>query len=755
MLLLLLGAMGVPHVAGAQTTFAPLSVEISAEHPLLLFQVSGVAGEEPIVYAQRIADAWLTLPDSLRGYSVLQIDTGDDGALDRHARYMTLLALLQEAGVPLVVRVADEGRLYPLDQLETLLRDFAIIRGFEASGLQFNEYAPPSSGGLGQPENVAWLSGAVELAARQGRFLHVSLDEVHWARIMSNLSAGPLVAKLSAFSDYIIPSSLQRGAHTVTQNSALMGLWLEGVVGQWGIAADARWYSDAGFVSPGVFGVGQGNGSVPSSVYRAMILNGAMTGASVYSFSPDAMLWFGAARHHWDEAIYPTLTEILGRSYIARKQFIQKLVPVAYQLAPAVTPLDFHLNLRDIDGVLDEGFLVKGAYGMERPGQMPELILNRSNHFWVPILSAHAQQETLDMFSAVVQPGTMDSAAAWTVLLEEHLITENLSEAFVARVGRGIFIMNTRENVVEAQTFTIADTPAPVRRFSARRENDRVVLSWGMREGDVSYKVYKRVFPETDFRLLAEGIESGRFLDEGVAADETTAYSVTALTNETEPHEGIVTYGEYRVVSAVESRIDEEATIGPLLMYAESTPVVIPRVETETKDWWRNFDGVDITEVAHARAILARIEGWDLKLQAQDLAGVLEVYAADYTDAQGWQLEYVRRAYQWFFERYRMHRMHRQIRRWDFSSFGETGQVNVLLYCRLTGTALSDVAGRRADLPISIPRTKTAEVWTSWALDAGVWRMTGTNPALPNFKDLLSFSAGPYDGVVPSADGVE
>jgi len=128
------------------------------------------------------------------------------------------------------------------------------------------------------------------------------------------------------------------------------------------------------------------------------------------------------------------------------------------------------------------------------------------------------------------------------------------------------------------------------------------------------------------------------------------------------------------------------------------------------------------------------------------------VYSFDYRDPEGGGVQYAQRAFQWLFEHYNACCMHRQIRRWDFSSYATTGQVSVLLYCRFTGFAVSDPTGRLADLPVYFPCTETGEVWVCFAEREGAWCIVGTNPALPNFKDLLRASASPYDVLPPGPD---
>ena len=153
-----------------------------------------------------------------------------------------------------------------------------------------------------------------------------------------------------------------------------------------------------------------------------------------------------------------------------------------------------------------------------------------------------------------------------------------------------------------------------------------------------------------------------------------------------------------------------------------------------------------------AKTIIERIEKWDRAFTEESLNEVMDLYAEEYTDAENWHAEYVRRAYQWFFERYNSCRMARQIRRWDFSAYDTADEVRVLLFCRFSGVAISDSTGRFAGEEAYFPRTDRGEIWITFADYEGNWRTRSTQPALPNFKDILSFSSGPYDALNPGPD---
>lgn len=729
--------------------YPPLAVEISPAHPLLLFQDLPAFRADTERQQEHLIGAWAQVPDSIRSQAVLKFAVPGEGAAMK-ANYDAVLEILQEPQIPTVIRIADappQNGLAPA-LLEELLRAHTMVRGVEVRGLDFRYYDSPRIPDGRTPELVEWLIEVLDTAARYGRFVYLPMDEVQWARLMTKPACAPLYEKIVECRDYVIPACLTRGDHILANQPAVMGLWLEGAVSNWGMAADARWYADNNYVSPGVFGDGGGTASAPHTLYRAMILSGAMTGATVYSFEHGPDLWYGPARNHWDTGIYPVLRTLGPQGLVGRKDLVLRRARFAVQLVEAADPDTFHLNLRDIDPVLDDGLLAHAAYQPTRPGQIAELVPNRAGQYWIPYLSPHASESALQQFDRVETAGAMPTISAWEETLAPFRRDRPAAEAFVAQVGLNAFVMNTRENVNEQQPFTIDTVAAPVRGFRARREDGAVVLTWDFRENDVEYRVYRRILPETRFAQLGPPLEqeTQTYVDQDILPDQTVAYSVTAVTDEEESLSGVVGFGEYRAFSVVESRIAEEVVLPPVLAQATSAPVAGEEPDLEVvPPWWPDYTGVPEEHRPAAESIVEQIELWNEALLTKNLNGVMAVYATDYADPEGWGFQYARRAYQWLLERYRSVKMHRQIRRWDFSNVDGTGQVNVLLYLRLSAVALTDSSGLRADIQISVPRTPAAEIWTTWSKAEGVWRLVRTNPALPNFRELLSYEAGPYD----------
>ncbi|MBI5092162.1 MAG: hypothetical protein HZB26_06905 [Candidatus Hydrogenedentes bacterium] len=737
----------------AEAAYTPLCVEINADHPLFIFACPEPDSGDAEAYAGATVAAWAGLPEDLRPLSALQLSVKGADPSARRDKLRAVLTKLQAADVAVVIRIADADprQIYPLEQIKELLREFTCIKGLQATGLNFNEYyAFGADDPAGEPPPARWLGGAIELAAQYGRFIAVQLDDLNWPRLMSDPRCRPLYDKMRTCANYVIPVAEAGGQHAIPGISSTLGLWLEGAAAQWGVAANSRWYASAHFTKPGEFGGSDTAPSMPPAFYRALVFNGVMTGATAYTFDSPGDLWYAAVHTSWDNTLYPLLAELAQKRYISRKELLVKdQIHVAYQLALSRTPQDFHLNLRDIDAVFDAGFLIHAAYGVERRGQVPEVIPNNGRYFWIPVLSPHAPQETLALFGKVVQPGSMASSQAWKELLDRFYDPKASGTASVntGKGLRGIFVMQSHENLFEEQKYHVDAAPAAVRNIEAKWEGAAVALSWPFREGDVAYNVYRRVAPETRFTVVKHDLDQRQWPDTAVSATDTVTYTVTALTTEKEPMEGTVNFGDYLVFSAVESRVAEEVTVGPLSQAAKSQPVTPPAdTRPKNQEWWPNYAGVDEKYKQAAAAVVARIEAWDKAFSSKDLDAVLDLYSTDYEDPQGWRFQYVVRAYKWFFERYGACRMERQIRQWNFKNFESSGQVEVLLYCRFTGVATTDSSGRFADVEAYFPRTVGGEVWVSFSDPLQVCRIVRTNPALPNFNDILSFSAGPFDG---------
>lgn len=751
MLYAALAVLAVAPLATAQ--YPPPTTEVTAEHPLFLFAAPVSAGPDGAPSPAGGIAAWGGLDAEFRPYAALLLTSAARDARTLAEVYLSVLPGLQEAGVPVWLRLPTEpaaARIEPA-ALEDLLDRHTLIRGIEIAGMRFNRYDPPGGDAPEVARRHAWAAAMLESAARFGRLAMIPFEGMDGPRLAANTNAQPLRDKMRACAPYVVPAAMQRGMHTQPATMAALGLWLDGNAGQWGIVPDLRWHRDAGFGALGEFG--RSDAPAPATLYRAMALNGAMAGARVYAFPEAGHLWFGDRRDVWDKVIAPLLRDLLDGGAIAREEFVRRQTPAAYVADAVAAPPDFAPMARDLDATHDAGALIHAAYGVERAAQIPELVPNRGDRFWIPILPPTAAPESLAGFARVLRAGAAVGPEGWEHALDPLYAPAGGGEAFVARVGRVYFVMHSRENAPGAQAFTLPAVPAPVRGLTAVREGGAVALAWPFREGDVSYTLWRRGDDGGPARALARGLAERRFLDADAPADTTHIYAVTALTSETEALSGAVDPWEYRVVSAVESRVAEEARLTPVLATVAAAPIaeVVPAAVAAPLPLWPQAPALDPDRDAAVAAIVAGIESLERAIAAGDARAVAAHYAEDYSDPQGWGVDYALRAWQWLFERCGSARLHRQARAWDFDRFEAHGEVGVRGYFRVTAEALTDPAGVEAGVPVAMPRDP-GEVTLRWVSRGGAWRVVRTDPAFPNLRDLLADVAGPYAGFAPGPD---
>lgn len=741
----------VPRVLPAALMLFAFSVSavvvdpIEVDRPWFIFHAPGAETADTLAQADRIVTAWGALPESLRRFSAFEIDGPGTSEAMWPDRFQDLLREMQYAEIPLVVTIAnwDPDSVYPVEALREMFDAYTTVRGVHVSGLTFGKYPRFGEGNpLATPPEAEWLAQVIRTAGEYGRRVVVELDGLEWPHLMANTWTQRLYDTMAQHANLVVPLDSRRGGHSVIATSALMGLWLEGTVNQWGVACDSGWYADSGFVEPGVFGRDP-EALMPPGLYRAMVLNGAMTGATVYRFPESRDLWMGARRHYWDEALMPVLTEMLERGYIARKDLVQEKARMAYRLNSALSPTEFEQNLADLDPVFHAGRLVHGAYGVERPGQVPELIPNTGMHYWIPILSPHAGDEALAQFEEVILPGALLDAQSWRDRLGQYYAPDGEGTAFIAKVGLGIFVLHTRENFYEEQPFVLPQAPAPVRDIKAQRLAEGVELSWPFREGDVFYRVYRRILPATEWEQISRDLDVRSYLDTTANnRDATLAYAVAALTNETEPYRGTVNFGDYRVVNAVESRIAEQVVLDPDTEAATGAPITPPvDARPASQPWWPDLEGLSGDELFAARGIVAQIESLEVAFVNEDLEAATALYSPEYEDTAGWGREYVRAAYDVFFKLYRTGRMHRQIRSWDFTNLTSTGEAELRLYIRLSGQTDAELAGPDGVRQVTIPAAADGEVAFTFAKSGDAWLITKTAPPLPSLNDFLPETA--------------
>jgi hypothetical protein len=722
---------------------------IGPERPWLVFNVAPEPSTDAAMYANRLISAWDGLPEPLRLISTLQMHTLHEPGIDPVDWYTQTLTALQESPVPVVLTVTDAhtAQALSLKSLPALLNDAATVKGLFVGGLDFNQFPDnPLGDGWGIPPEAGWLQSVITIAGQHQKKILVELDDVQWLRVMSNDWCKPLYDTIQYHADQVIPLNGQNSRHAIPQQSALMGLRTEGTVAHWGVTVGSSWYNAYGFIQPGLFAAPNTPATMPQSAYRASILTGAVAGATVYRFEDTDDLWIGPQRIYWDNVIFSTLTEIISKGYITRQDLVERKTHVAYRLNPATSPAEFQHNLSDLDPLYNLGLMMRGLYGVEAAGLVPERIPGTGRYFWVPILSPYASEQTLRKFEEVMLPGALLDAQSWKPRLDPYYAPDGTGSAFISKVGRAIYVLHTRENLYEEQTFNIPEVPAPVRNVSLERQGTTVKISWPFREGDFSYRVFRVMNPSADgikaseFVEIHSGLDSRSYIDDGIQPSDTVAYAVTALTNERETYSGSINYGDYRIISAVESRIDSGAIVRPYTVNGELLNLQIDRNDPRPKyqDWWNNLQQGAGNTAPIGQAIAKQLVALADAFHREDLETVASIYAPNYRDVDGMDKNYARKIYQVFFETHQAGPVHRQIREWDFNDAEFAGEIHVKVYWQFTGTDVNANNGT-SDRLIQFPNENNGEIRLSFAQgEGGLWQIVRSEPALPYVLNLVN-----------------
>jgi ketosteroid isomerase-like protein len=467
-------------------------------------------------------------------------------------------------------------------------------------------------------------------------------------------------------------------------------------------------------------------------------------GATVFSIEPPNDVWSGERTdpRHWNNVIYPTLRQIIDQRLIASKEDVLARAKVAYQMRECSTLHEYDEMLEDVDFHIGGGHLAEAAYGFRHRYLMKELIPDTGGrYYFIPLLPVGTPKSLLARFEKVIQPGECSSAAAYRQILDRYYApTENAGEgatngrACVLKCGRAIAVMQSRENLFERQAFTV-ELPRWVTGLRGERVGGGVLLTWDADPEAKSYRVWRRiegakVYPE--WEVVREGVTGNSFLVRGVGSG---TFGVTARTAARQRLSGTVNYTEYLLFRADESPIVEQVVVMAEGARTESVSWTDESLPA-SQEVWRIFEGVPESARKEAEEVLETWGALIAAFTAKDIDGLMSFYDPAYRDSNGYGTEYVRRAWLWWFQRQARPHVTAQVRAWDCSRAAE-GIVCFTAWNRFWGIQVWDEPfgyhGR-----VRIPRHKGERVAWTWKRDeTGRWKVIRTEPALPNFGEML------------------
>lgn len=709
------------------------------------FNGGGNPLDEARAHGREAARAWKeALPEDLKPYCHLQMELRVQNHQARYDRFRALFDELQKNNIPANFQFADPHDQYVFDPeyAEKLLQEYPCIQSMTLTEINYEHYRSFNVPRYVVSPEARYAMDIIEMAGRHGKYLSISLQGLKWMHIAADVLNQPLLEKIREYGEYVLPVNEHIGPQHLPRQTSVWGIWMAGITEHWGVEPQSWWFENARMITPGVFGQFQADNtrSMPPQLYRAMILQGALLGATVYQFEPFWDLFDYDNAQCWREVICPTLLEVIQRRLISGKEQLLEKTKIAYQYKAARDINEFHENLQDVDWIHNQGNLALAAYGLWERFLEHELIPNKDRYFFIPLLPPATPQAVLDRFAHVMHPGECTSENDYQTLLDKHYPPKDTGSAWVCSINGHTYVMQSHENLYEQQTYRV-ELPKAVRGAQAEWTEEGLRLQWPHDPGATEYLVY-RWLDESLPEVIRT--QQAMFLDTNAERGKKYLYALHARTASREVVKGTVNYLDYLVFSESLS-----APAELIIMEADGTLQVQPVGQSKDERpvcqvVYPTFEGVDGLHRSIADEIVQRIDAFKTAYDAADWRGLTELYAEHYRDPNGYHLEYAGRAWKWWFFRNNSFCFLRQIRHWDFSNYEATGQVRIFMFALCRALRRDDLPfGSGYDGTLRIPRTPTEEIWFTWIRESdGLWHILATDPALPNFQEMLWNSRG-------------
>lgn len=738
-------------------TWGPLSTR----RPLIILQTNnrfndsdedyGISGE-PMAEARRhgreAVRAWKeAVPEDIQPFCHLQVELRMQNHQVRYDRFRQLLEPFQSENIPVNLQVADPHDMFVFDPvyIEKLINEFSCIQSLTLTEINYEHYRSFNVPRYALSPEALYTMDMIELAAGHGKYLSISLQGLKWMHIASDVLNKPLFDKVREFGDYVLPVNEHIGPQHLPRQTSVWGLWMAGITTHWGVEPQSWWFENSRMIRPGYFGQYQPDNTrnMPKEFYRAMILQGALLGATVYQFEPFWDLFDYDNGICWKEVIYPTLMEAIRDELISDKGQCFAKARVAYQYNYSRDINEFHENLRDVDFEQDEGFLARASYGVWERLLEHELIPNKSRYFFIPLLPPDTEKAILEQFEYVIHPGECNSEKEYEDLLNRFYPQDYVGTAWQASFEDHVFIMQSHENLYEEQTYELS-LPKALRGLRGHWEARGFNLEWANTDSGVVLWRLLKSEKEAPFVWQEIAISPrASYLDTTAIQGKTCFYAVVAETSTLETVRGSVNYLDYLVFNRSKSRVVE-------YLYLDANGSVVngsvgeePDVRPKSQIVYPTFDGAE-EYLKEAREIVQCIDQFKKAYDHAQYDDLIALYDATYEDANGFHLEYAKRAWKFWFDRNNSFCFLRQTRRWDFSLYQDLGRVQVHLFALCRAFRRDDAPfGSKYDGTVRIPRTEDEEVTFTWRKERdGRWKIVRTDPALPNFQEILWNSRG-------------
>jgi hypothetical protein len=242
-----------------------------------------------------------------------------------------------------------------------------------------------------------------------------------------------------------------------------------------------------------------------------------------------------------------------------------------------------------------------------------------------------------------------------------------------------------------------------------------------------------------DFVEIASGIDIRTFIDENVAPGSTVAYSVTAVTNEQGTRSGVVDFGDYLIVSGVESHVDGFALVESYTMRGRTVNglTLPPLAELPAPQDWSQIPEDTEEQIAKAYAGTERtLANVSAAIQSGSIDEALSEFTEDFSDAAGNTRESLGTLFSALHNTHDIASVPFQVVEWDNNDFAFSGELIAQAYLRIVAQSRPNTL--RSTTLRSIPSVDSAPLQITFYEDFnGDWKIKRIEPGLIQLFDLL------------------
>lgn len=227
---------------------------------------------------------------------------------NRYEVFRRILAELEEAGAPANIQFASPTPTTPFvfdpDYVEKLTQEFSCIKSYTITEMRWEHYRTFNVPRYALPPETRYAIDVIKMAGRYGKHISMSFQDLKWMHIGADALHETLVDTIVEHSEHVLAVNEHIGPRHLQRQTSVWGFWIADMVKNWGVEPQSWWFENGRMLSPGLFGQRMADDprQMPPLLYRAMILQGALLGATVYQFEPYWDLFDYDNAHCWRDA---------------------------------------------------------------------------------------------------------------------------------------------------------------------------------------------------------------------------------------------------------------------------------------------------------------------------------------------------------------------------------------------------------------------------------------------------------------------